>query len=419
MGGIQVNKKTILIVITIVVLSYIVTSAGFWLVENTFSIAGRVFLYESHRKLIEGKGPAPNQYRYAPYLLVEYFFKYIPLRWYCNTYIKLERWLGFDKRAFVQKENELNLNAHISAEEREKIIEDLESFIKNKLLEITKNPLTTNLIVNVVNNFGWKEWIEDPFTFLQQFSQQMPDNIKDIFDKKSDLTKIINGYANMRFTFTIIILLFLYLWMRIFTNEFVSYVSLFAYSIFIVFSYGDFGQQEFLISVALFIAGITLIYRKKPWWMILVLISLECFVRTDHALFIAVIYSLYNLPLNRKKLSLHGILFFIPIFATYLLAKVFFPNAVYYTLPFILEENLQDPWAIVYPTVFFVLPLLFIKKFGEYEFYKKTWLWMIPFVALNLMMGAVREIRLFLPLMAYLFPVLFTGIVSLYNTNEN
>ncbi|WP_041082411.1 hypothetical protein [Thermotoga profunda] len=413
------NKKTILIVITIVVLSYIVTSAGFWLVENTFSIAGRVFLYESHRKLIEGKGPAPNQYRYAPYLLVEYFFKYIPLRWYCNTYIKLERWLGFDKRAFVQKENELNLNAHISAEEREKIIEDLESFIKDKLLEITKNPLTTNLIVNVVNNFGWKEWIEDPFTFLQQFSQQMPDNIKDIFDKKSDLTKIINGYANMRFTFTIIILLFLYLWMRIFTNEFVSYVSLFAYSIFIVFSYGDFGQQEFLISVALFIAGITLIYRKKPWWMILVLISLECFVRTDHALFIAVIYSLYNLPLNRKKLSLHGILFFIPIFATYLLAKVFFPNAVYYTLPFILEENLQDPWAIVYPTVFFVLPLLFIKKFGEYEFYKKTWLWMIPFVALNLMMGAVREIRLFLPLMAYLFPVLFTGIVSLYNTNEN
>lgn len=413
------SKKTILIVTTIVVLSYIVTSAGFWLVENTFSIAGRVFLYESHRKLIEGKGPAPNQYRYAPYLLVEHFFKYIPLRWYCNTYIKLERWLGFDKRAFVQKENELNLNAHISAEEREKMVEDLESFIKDKLLEITKNPLTTNLIVNVVNNFGWKEWIKDPFTFLQQFSQQMPDYIKDIFDKKSDLTKVINGYANMRFTFTIIILLFLYLWMRIFTNEFVSYVSLFAYSIFIVFSYGDFGQQEFLISVALFIAGMALIYRKKPWWMILVLISLECFVRTDHALFIAMIYSLYNFPLNKRKLFSHGILFFIPIFATYLLAKVFFPNAIYYTLPFILEENLQDPWAIIYPTVFFVLPLFFIKKFGEYEFYKKTWLWMIPFVALNLMMGAVREIRLFLPLMAYLFPVLFTGVVSLYNTNEN
>ncbi|HEY8541574.1 MAG TPA: hypothetical protein VIL29_04275, partial [Pseudothermotoga sp.] len=322
-------------------------------------------------------------------------------------------------RAFVQKENELNLNAHISAEEREKMVGDLESFIKDKLLEITKNPLTTNLIVNVVNNFGWKEWIKDPFTFLQQFSQQMPDYIKDIFDKKSDLTKVINGYANMRFTFTIIILLFLYLWMRIFTNEFVSYVSLFAYSIFIVFSYGDFGQQEFLISVALFIAGMVLIYRKKPWWMILVLISLECFVRTDHALFIAMIYSLYNFPLNKRKLFSHGILFFIPIFATYLLAKVFFPNAIYYTLPFILEENLQDPWAIIYPTVFFVLPLFFIKKFGEYEFYKKTWLWMIPFVALNLMMGAVREIRLFLPLMAYLFPVLFTGVVSLYNTNEN
>ncbi len=127
------RKKTILLILTIVVISYVVTSAGFWLVENSFSIAGRIFLYDSHRKLLEGKGSAPNQYRYAPYPLVEYVFKYSPLRWYCNTYIKLERWLGFDKRPFVQKENELNLTAHISPEEREKIAEETGSLYKRKI----------------------------------------------------------------------------------------------------------------------------------------------------------------------------------------------------------------------------------------------------------------------------------------------
>ncbi|HOK82911.1 MAG TPA: hypothetical protein PLP64_01630 [Pseudothermotoga sp.] len=412
------RKKTILLILTIVVISYVVTSAGFWLVENSFSIAGRIFLYDSHRKLLEGKGSAPNQYRYAPYPLVEYVFKYSPLRWYCNTYIKLERWLGFDKRPFVQKENELNLTAHISPEEREKIAEELEAFIKEKLLEATKNPLTANLLLGVVNNFGWKEWIKDPFPFIEQFFKQMPDNITDVFDRNSDLSKVVHGYATMRFVFTILILLVLYFWMKTFTSEFVSYVSLFAYSVFLIFAYGDFGQQEFLISLFLFSSGLLLIHQKKPWWVLLSLVVVQSFVRTDHALFTAVVYSLYNFSLSRKKLITHSLMVCIPLLMTYLLAKVFFPNAVYYTLSVILEENLQDPWALVYPLVFLSLPLLFVTKIREYEFYRKTWLWMIPFIILNVTMGAAREVRLFLPLMTYLFPVLFSGITSLYNTNE-
>jgi hypothetical protein len=418
-GEILMRKKTILLILTVVVVSYMVTSVGFWLVENSFSIAGRIFLYDSHQKLLEGKGAAPNQYRYIPYPLVEYFFKYIPLRWYCNTYIKLERWLGFDKRSFVQKENELNLNAHISPEEREKVAEQLEIFLKEKLLEVTENPLASNLLINVVNNFGWKEWIKDPFPFLEQFFRQMPDNITDIFDKNSNLSKVVNGYATMRFVFTIVILSVLYLWMKTFTNDFVSYISILVYSIFLAFAYGDFAQQEFLISLSFFTAGLLLICQKKPWWVLLLLISVQSFARTDHALFMAIIYSLYNFSLSRKKLVVHGLMILVPVLVTYLLANVFFPNAVYYTLPVILEENLQDPWAVVYPLIFFALPLFFINKIKEYEFYRKTWLWMIPFLLLNITMGAAREVRLFLPLITYLFPLLLNGIFSLYNTNEN
>ncbi len=62
-GELHVNRKTLLVLLIIVVLSYIVTSVGFWMVEDTFSIAGRIFLYHTHRKLIEGVGFAPNQYR--------------------------------------------------------------------------------------------------------------------------------------------------------------------------------------------------------------------------------------------------------------------------------------------------------------------------------------------------------------------
>lgn len=79
-------KKLLLLVITATVLAYLVTSIGFWLVENMFSVAGRVFHCNAHKLYVEGKGPAPNQYRVLSYLLVEHLFKRVPLRWYCSTY---------------------------------------------------------------------------------------------------------------------------------------------------------------------------------------------------------------------------------------------------------------------------------------------------------------------------------------------
>jgi len=417
-GELHVNRKTLLVLLTVVVLSYVVTSIGFWMVEDTFSIAGRIFLYHTHRKLIEGVGPAPNQYRYVPYPLVEYFFKHSPIRWYSNTYVKLKQWLGFDAREIVKRNNQLSLNAHVPPEEREKMLTDVENFLREKLLEITKNPLTSNILLGILNNLGWRDWVKDPFNALEKISKELPSPIIDVFDNDSDLTKVVNGYATMRFTFTILLFLVLHAWMKFFVRDFTAYVSLFAYSIFLAFGYGDFAQQEFIISLLFFVAGLILIYRRKPWWIVLLLVIGQCFVRTDHALFTAVIYSLFNLSREKKKLLQQGVLVVIPVFMILVLSEVIFPKAEYYISAVMIMENVQDPWALVYPLFFFALPLFFVRKIRNNDFFRKTWLWMIPFIVMNFVMGCAREVRLYLPIMAYIFPMFWLGVESLYNRTE-
>ena len=417
-GELHVNRKTLLVLLTVVVLSYVVTSIGFWMVEDTFSIAGRIFLYHTHRKLIEGVGPAPNQYRYVPYPLVEYFFKHSPIRWYSNTYVKLKQWLGFDAREIVKRNNQLSLNAHVPPEEREKMLTDVENFLREKLLEITKNPLTSNLLFGILNNLGWRDWVKDPFNALEKISKELPSPIIDVFDNDSDLTKVVNGYATMRFTFTILLFLVLHAWMKFFVRDFTAYVSLFAYSIFLAFGYGDFAQQEFIISLLFFVAGLILIYRRKPWWIVLLLVIGQCFVRTDHALFTAVIYSLFNFSREKKKLLQQGVLVVIPVFMILVLSEVIFPKAEYYISAVMIMENVQDPWALVYPLFFFALPLFFVRKIRNNDFFRKTWLWMIPFIVMNFVMGCAREVRLYLPIMAYIFPMFWLGVESLYNRTE-
>uniref|UniRef100_A0A832I789 Glycosyltransferase RgtA/B/C/D-like domain-containing protein n=1 Tax=Pseudothermotoga hypogea TaxID=57487 RepID=A0A832I789_9THEM len=412
------NRKTLLVLLTVVVLSYVVTSIGFWMVEDTFSIAGRIFLYHTHRKLIEGVGPAPNQYRYVPYPLVEYFFKHSPIRWYSNTYVKLKQWLGFDAREIVKRNNQLSLNAHVPPEEREKMLTDVENFLREKLLEITKNPLTSNILLGILNNLGWRDWVKDPFNALEKISKELPSPIIDVFDNDSDLTKVVNGYATMRFTFTILLFLVLHAWMKFFVRDFTAYVSLFAYSIFLAFGYGDFAQQEFIISLLFFVAGLILIYRRKPWWIVLLLVIGQCFVRTDHALFTAVIYSLFNFSREKKKLLQQGVLVVIPVFMILVLSEVIFPKAEYYISAVMIMENVQDPWALVYPLFFFALPLFFVRKIRNNDFFRKTWLWMIPFIVMNFVMGCAREVRLYLPIMAYIFPMFWLGVESLYNRTE-
>jgi hypothetical protein len=103
---------------------------------------------------------------------------------------------------------------------------------------------------------------------------------------------------------------------------------------------------------------------------------------------------------------------------TFVLSKVLFPKSEYYTFAAMIVENVQDLWALVYPLFFFALPLFFVRDIEDNDFFRKTWLWMIPFITMNFVMGCAREVRLYLPIMAYIFPVFWLGAESLYNRIE-
>ncbi|KUK03879.1 MAG: UbiA prenyltransferase (Modular protein) [Thermotoga sp. 50_1627] len=65
-----------------------------------------------------------------------------------------------------------------------------------------------------------------------------------------------------------------------------------------------------------------------------------------------------------------------------------------------------------------LLPLCCVGRIREEELFRKTWFWMIAFVVMNFLMGCAREIRLFLPMMVYVFPVFWSGVKLLYNQFE-
>ncbi|MCX7812978.1 MAG: hypothetical protein N2250_04925 [Pseudothermotoga sp.] len=411
------RKKTLFLLLTVFVIAYVVTAVNFWLVENMYAIAGRFMVYYNHLKFIRGEGPAPNQYRVAPYFLVEYVFKYSPVRWYCNTYRHLKRWCGYDESPLANLDNELNLESHFPTREREKFVKSLESFIRERMTELTKNPIVTGLVMNFANQIGWKEWFYDPFTFAHSLVESLPYEVRQVFYSDSELTKLINGYATMKFVFAFLLFFVLYLWLRSFENEMLAYFGLFCFAVFLIFSYADFTQQEFMISVFLFVFSMWLIRRNKPWWSIFLTIVAMCFVRTDHALFVALLYGLARF--EKRLSSLIRILLHSapPILMTYLWSKVIFPSSEYYTA-FFRIDNFTDPWSLVYPAIFFALILVFINHMKSDEFFRRTWLWLIPFFILNATVGVLREIRLFLPAFAYLLPVFLKGVRSLYNTTE-
>jgi len=408
-------RRRILLVITAVVLSYCVTSVSFRLVENQYSVGGRFFHYHSHKLCLEGKGPAPNQYRCVVYPMVEYFFKHVPMRWYDSSFLTVKRWAGVHKGPTAELDNQLNLNAYISEEERERLANDLEKVLVEKLTEVTKTPVASNLLVSLLNRLGWKDWIRDPFGFAKQLVEMLPEDVKQVFDDNSDLSRVINGYATMRFFFTVLTLLCFYQWSKFFVDDFTSYLSVFALAVFLAFSYGDFLQQEFPISLFVFVLSLVLIYKNKPWWMVFMVVLAHSFVRTDHALFVAIIYALYNFSWHKRSLFENSVLIFTPVLITVLLSRVIFPQAKYYTPLIRIADNITDPWALVYPTVVLILPLIFIKEIRGIVFFRKTWFWIVVFVALNFVVALMREIRLLLPVLVYISPAFLMGVKRVYN----
>ncbi|MFN4189886.1 MAG: hypothetical protein ACK4E2_02680, partial [Pseudothermotoga sp.] len=161
-----------------------------------------------------------------------------------------------------------------------------------------------------------------------------------------------------------------------------------------------------------------LTYHRKNWLLIAFLLVLGSFARSDHMLFAALIYTLYNFEFNKrgffsKQTVKSLILLSIPLLITYVLVKIMFSHATYYSRLWQIWENLTDPWAWILFGAFIAIPLLFIDGLRKTEFFRRTYLWMIPFFIMNFLVGRIIEIRIFLPMFVYLLPIVGFGTRSL------
>jgi hypothetical protein len=146
------------------------------------------------------------------------------------------------------------------------------------------------------------------------------------------------------------------------------------------------------------------------------LVILGCTARTDHMFFVSIIYFLYNFDTIKTKtksfIAKTGFLFAVPIIFTVIVSEIIYPKAEYYMDLFQYNYNITNSWTLIYPLIFLSLPILFSNKIKQIVFYKKTWLWIIPFILVNFLVARTSEVRLFLPLLAYSIPFIINGIVQ-------
>ena len=414
----NILKKSF-VVLTIVVLSYITTSLSFWLVENRMSIFGRIFLYYTHKNYVEGNGPAPNQYRYLPYLLVDKLFKYIPVPWLDDSYNMIKTWAGYGSKEenFVRKRN---LDTFFPEADRIKMAQDLEGYLREQVYSLTKNGVTANIVMMFLNQVGWKTWITDPLNFLDSLKDIIPYEFAAVFQSNSDMTKVINGYATYRFAFTVLSFFLLYLWLRYFADEFTSVMFLFVFSSLMPFTMMNFYQQETMLSLALFLGVLNIAVRKKSWAWVFLIVLIGSFARSDHMLFAALVFVLQDVFSHKDKKSLlrGAVLLGTPLIITFLITKVIFADSEYYCRVIQLTCNLTNPWCWFFPVVFLILPAIFVKKAREIQFFKRTFWWIFPFIALNVTVGVTKEVRLFLPLLVYLLPLMAVESKKLFSEKD-
>lgn len=411
--------KRSFVVLVIVVLSYITTSLSFWLVENRMSVFGRIFLYYTHKNYVEGNGPAPNQYRYLPYLLVDKLFRYIPIPWLDDSYNMIRTWAGYgdEEENFDRKRN---LDTFFPKTDRMKMAHDIEGYLREQVYSLTKNDFTASVVMMFLNQVGWKNWITDPLSFLDSLKDIIPYEFAAVFQPNSEITEVINGYATYRFAFTVLSFFLLYLWLRYFANEFTSVMFLFVFCSLIPFAMMNFYQQETMLSLALFLGALNITVRKKSWSWLFLIVLVGSFARSDHMLFAALVFVLQDVFLYKDKKSLlRGVVLLgTPLIITFLLTKVIFADSEYYCRVVQLTYNLKNPWCWFFPVIFLILPAVFLSRVKEIQFFKVTFWWVFPFIALNAAVGVTKEVRLFLPLLAYLLPLMAVESKKLFSAKD-
>jgi len=406
--------RGVLLLIIFALLSYIFTSMTVWTTDGKYLFVSRYLRINQHNRIISGENFAPDQYRFGSYYLVENLFKFLPIEWLDENSEELSRMLL--SRDYWTEEKKGMIDSYFPVAEREKLVSDGEKVIEELVDSVTgKNILLNNALKAFASSLNWQVYLTDPATTALLIGEKLPEDIKRAVELSSDENRILNGHITARFFFNILTLILLYGFCRVFSSPSESLLSTVIFQAIMPLTTMYFGWETFH-GAALFIGGLLLIAKRGRFYLLCLLMALGSLFRPDHMIFLSLIYLLFNLErgLSWQKrafiLSKSLIAGAIPAVLTFVVSRFIFPDAEYSVDLIQLRYNMTYIWSWIYPMIFASIPLLFLREVKRCGFFRKTWFWVIPFIAMNFLIARTAEVRLFTPVIAFLAPLIGIGL---------
>ncbi|MDD2334667.1 MAG: hypothetical protein PHD38_09710 [Mesotoga sp.] len=406
--------RGVLLLIIFALLSYIFTSMTVWTTDGKYLFVSRYLRINQHNRVISGENFAPDQYRFGSYYLVENLFKFLPIEWLDENSEELSRMLL--SRDYWTEEKKGMIDSYFPVAEREKLVSDGEKVIEELVDSVTgKNILLNNALKAFASSLNWQVYLTDPATTALLIGERLPEDIKRAVELSSDENRILNGHITARFLFNILTLILLYGFCRVFSSPSESLLSTVIFQAIMPLTTMYFGWETFH-GAALFIGGLLLIAKMGRFYLLCLLMALGSLFRPDHMIFLSLIYLLFNLEsgLSWQKrafiLSKSLIAGSIPAVLTFVVSRFIFPDAEYSVDLIQFRYNMTYIWSWIYPMIFASIPLLFLREVKRCGFFRKTWFWVIPFIAMNFLIARTAEVRLFTPVIAFLAPLIGIGL---------
>lgn len=406
--------RGVLLLIIFALLSYIFTSMTVWTTDGKYLFVSRYLRINQHNRIISGENFAPDQYRFGSYYLVENLFKFLPIEWLDENSEELSRMLL--SRDYWTEEKKGMIDSYFPVAEREKLVSDGEKVIEELVDSVTgKNILLNNALKAFASSLNWQVYLTDPATTALLIGEKLPEDIKRAVELSSDENRILNGHITARFFFNILTLILLYGFCRVFSSPSESLLSTVIFQAIMPLTTMYFGWETFH-GAALFIGGLLLIAKMGRFYLLCLLMALGSLFRPDHMIFLSLIYLLFNLEsgLSWQKrafiLSKSLIAGSIPAVLTFVVSRFIFPDAEYSVDLIQFRYNMTYIWSWIYPMIFASIPLLFLREVKRCGFFRKTWFWVIPFIAMNFLIARTAEVRLFTPVIAFLAPLIGIGL---------
>ncbi len=406
--------RGVLLLIIFALLSYIFTSMTVWTTDGKYLFVSRYLRINQHNRVISGENFAPDQYRFGSYYLVENLFKFLPIEWLDENSEELSRMLL--SRDYWTEEKKGMIDSYFPVAEREKLVSDGEKVIEELVDSVTgKNILLNNALKAFASSLNWQVYLTDPATTALLIGEKLPEDIKRAVELSSDENRILNGHITARFFFNILTLILLYGFCRVFSSPSESLLSTVIFQAIMPLTTMYFGWETFH-GAALFIGGLLLIAKRGRFYLLCLLMALGSLFRPDHMIFLSLIYLLFNLErgLSWQKrafiLSKSLVAGAIPAVLTFVVSRFIFPDAEYSVDLIQFRYNMTYIWSWIYPMIFASIPLLFLREVKRCGFFRKTWFWVIPFIAMNFLIARTAEVRLFTPVIAFLAPLIGIGL---------